>query len=152
MLSGVKEWLTEGKWNEKNICDDIDKMLEVKKGAEPKDLVRNLRLIDLEEDTIKKGLPEVLEMAYAGMLDIDNYITLLGNMYWARTISYELPEKPDMRKLEIGVEKCLESVCNSDDLDTRVRKMIPPNDMHLLSEDEKRIKFQNHLPRINLKK
>lgn len=139
MLSGVKEWLTEGKWNEKNICDDIDKMLEVKKGAEPKDLVRNLRLIDLEEDTIKKGLPEVLEMAYAGMLDIDDYITLLGNMYWARTISYELPEKPDMKKLEIGVEKCLESVCNSDDLDTRVREMIPPNDMHLLSEDEKRI-------------
>ena len=66
MLSGVKEWLTEGEWNEKNICDDIDKMLEVKKGAEPKDLVRNLRLIDLEEDTIKKGLSEVLEMAYAG--------------------------------------------------------------------------------------
>lgn len=87
MLPGVREWLTEGKWNEQNICDDIDKMLEVKKGAEPKDLVRNLRLIDLEEDTIKKGLPKVLEMAYAGTLDIDDYITLLGNMYWARTIS-----------------------------------------------------------------
>lgn len=139
MLSGVKEWLIEGKWNEKNICDDIDKMLEVKKGAEPKDLVRNLRLTDLEEDTIKKGLPEVLEMAYAEMLDIDDYITLLGNMYWARTISYELPEKPDMKKLEIGVEKCLEIVCNSDELDTRGGKMISPNDMPLLSEDEKRI-------------
>lgn len=139
MLPGVREWLTEGKWNEQNICDDIDKMLEVKKGAEPKDLVRNLRLIDLEEDTIKKGLPKVLEMAYAGTLDIDDYITLLGNMYWARTISYELPEKPDMKKLETGVEKCLEILCNSDESDTRVRKMISPNDMYLLSEDEKRI-------------
>lgn len=139
MLPGVREWLTEGEWNERNICDDIDKMLEMKKDADPKDLVRNLRLIDLEEDTIKQGLPEVLEMAYIGELGIDDYITLLANMYWARTISYELPVKPDMKKLEAGVEKCLETVCNSDEPDTRVRKMISPNDMHLLSEDEKRI-------------
>lgn len=139
MLPGVKEWLIKGEWDEQNICDDIDKMLEVKKDAEPKDLVRNLRLLDLEEDTIKKGLPEVLKMAYAGKLDIDDYITLLGNVYWARVISYELPEKPDMEKLEIGVEKCLEIICDSDEPDTRVRKMISPNDMNLLSEDEKRI-------------
>lgn len=139
MLPGVKEWLMKGEWNEQNICDDIDKMLEVKKDAEPKDLVRNLRLIDLEEDTIKKGLPEVLAMAYAGELAIDDYITLLGNVYWARSISYDLPEKPDMKKLETGVEKCLEIICNSDEPDTRVRKMISPNDMNLLSEDEKRI-------------
>lgn len=139
MLPGVKEWLIKGEWDEQNICDDIDKMLEVKKDAEPKYLVRNLRLLDLEEDTIKKGLPEVLKMAYAGKLDIDDYITLLGNLYWARVISYELPEKPDMEKLEIGVEKCLEIICDSDEPDTRVRKMISPNDMNLLSEDEKRI-------------
>lgn len=139
MLPGVREWLMEGEWNERNICDDIDKMLEVKKDADPKDLVRNLRLIDLEDDTIKQGFPDVLEMAYAGELGIDDYITLLGNMYWARTISYELPEKPDMKKLETGVEKCLKAVCDSDEPDTRVRKMISPNDIPLLSEDEKRI-------------
>ena len=135
MLPGVREWLTEGEWNERN----IDKMLEVKKDADPKDLVKNLRLIDLEDDTIKQGLPDVLEMAYAGELGIDDYITLLGNMYWARTISYELPEKPDMKKLEKGVEKCLKTVCDSDEPDTRVRKMISPDDIPLLSEDEKRI-------------
>ena len=67
------------------------------------------------------------------------YITLLVNMYWARTISYELPVKPDMKKLEAGVEKCLETVCNSDEPDTRVRKMISPDDISLLSEDERRI-------------
>lgn len=139
MLPGVREWLTEGEWNERNICDDIDKMLEVKKDADPKDLVRNLRLIDLEDDTIKQGLPDVLEMAYAGELGIDDYITLLGNMYWARTISYELPEKPDMKKLEKGVERCLKTVCDSNEPDTRVRKMISPDDIPLLSEDEKRI-------------
>lgn len=139
MLPGVRKWLTEGEWDEQNICDDIDKMLEVKKGAEPKDLVRNLCFIDLEEDTIRKGLPEVLEMAYAGELNIDDYITLLQNMYWARTISYELPQKPNMKKLEIGVGKCLEAACNSDEPDTRVRKMISPDDIHLLSEDENRI-------------
>ena len=139
MLPGVREWLMEGEWNEGDICDDIDKMLEMKKDADPKDLVRNLPLIDLEEDTIKQGLPEVLELAYIGELDIDDYITLLTNMYWARTISYELPIKPDMKKLEAGVGKCLETVCNSDEPDTRVRKMISPNDISFLSEDEKRI-------------
>lgn len=139
MLPGVREWLAEGEWNECDICDDIDKMIEMQKEADPKDLVRNSRLIDLEEDTIKQGLPEVLEMAYIGELGIDDYITLLANMYWARTISYELPVKPDMKKLEAGVEKCLETVCNSDESDTRVRKMISPDDISLLSEAERRI-------------
>lgn len=139
MLPGVKEWLMEGEWNERNICDDIDKMIETQKGADPKDIVRNSRLIELEEETIKEGLLGVLEMAYAGKLAIDDYITLLGNIYYARTISYELPVKPDMKQLEAGVEKCLETVCNSDEPDTRVRKMISSDDISRLSKDESRI-------------
>lgn len=139
MLPGVRDWLIEGEWNEGNICDDIDKMLEMKKGATPQDQMKNMRLIDLEEDTIKQGLPIVLEMAYAGELDIDDYINLLTNIYWARSISYELPEEPDMKKLESGVKKCLEKLYNSDEPDTRVRKMISKNDISNLTEDEKRI-------------
>lgn len=139
MLPGVRDWLMEGEWNERNIYADIDKMLEMKKDAEPKDLMKNMCLIDLEEETIKQGLPAVLEMAYAGELGIDDYITLLENIYCARSISYELPEKPDMKKLEVGVEKCLETLCNSDEPDTRVRKIISSNEIPLLSEDEKRI-------------
>src|SRR5699024_4311540 len=50
MLPGVREWLAEGEWNECDICDDIDKMIEMQKEADPKDLVRNSQLIDLEED------------------------------------------------------------------------------------------------------
>ena len=66
-------------------------------------------------------------------------ITLISNLLWARTISYELPEKPDMNRLGEGVDACLENLCNSDDPDTRNRTMIPQNNIDSLTEDEKKI-------------
>ena len=139
MLPSVKDWLTVGKWNEDEVQEDIDKIVMLEKEADPKELVRNMRLIDLEEETIIKGFPEVLKMAYAGELAIDGYITLISNLLWARTISYELPEKPDMNRLGEGVDACLENLCNSDDPDTRNRTMIPQNNIDSLTEDEKKI-------------
>jgi hypothetical protein len=136
MLTSIREWLMEGEWNEKNISDDIMKMIEVKKEKEPEELVRNMRLIDLEEDEIKRGFPKVMESAYAGQLTIDEYIDLIGNILWARTIEYELPLLPDMNKLDAGVDKCLGAMRNSDECDTRVRRMISPNDVKSLTQEE----------------
>lgn len=139
MLTSIREWLMEGEWNEKNVSDDIAKMLEIRKEKEPDELVRNMRLIDLEEDIIKQGFPKVMEIAYAGQLNIDEYIDLISNIYWARTIAYELPLVPDMKKLDTGVNICLEAVRDSDEPDTRVRRMISPNDVKSLTQDEKSI-------------
>lgn len=139
MLPSVKDWLVEGKWDEKNVQEDIGQLVMVEKESTPKDLVRNARLIELEEETIIEGFPEVLKMAYAGELAIDEYITLIGNLFWARTICYELPETPDMDELEKGVDICLETLCNRDEPDTRIRKMISQNDIELLTDSEKKI-------------
>ncbi|MCP1100902.1 hypothetical protein M2454_000115 [Aequitasia blattaphilus] len=136
MLTSIREWIMMGEWNEKNISDDINKMIEVKRKATPEELVRNMRLIDLEEDVIREGFPEVLQNAYKGQLLVDEYIDLIGNILLARTIAYELPEVPDMKKLDEGVDICLETICNSDEPDTRVRRMISPNDVNSLTKEE----------------
>lgn len=139
MPSGLKDWIIEGEWNEQNINNDINEILKIQKNAEPKDIVKSMDLINIEEETIKEGLPEVLKMAYDGDLSIDEYINLLHNMLWARYISYNLPEKVDITKLENGVEKCLDYMCKTDTPDTRVRKFISESNMELMNDDEKRI-------------
>lgn len=139
MPSGIKDWIIKGEWNEQNINNDINEILKIQKNAEPKDIVKNMELINIEEETIKEGLPEVLKMAYDGNLSIDEYINLLINIFWARYISYNLPEKVDITKLENGVEKCLDYMCKTDTPDTRVRKFISESNMQLMNDDEKRI-------------
>lgn len=137
MLSGVKKWITEGEWDASAIKNEIIKMTEAKKATKPIDLVRNSDLIYLDENTINKGLPDVISLAYNGGLFIDEYIALLRNIMWAREISYILPVEIDMCKIKEGVKKCLNTLKDNDEPDTNVRSMIHPDNLGLLTDDER---------------
>ncbi|HYE83729.1 MAG TPA: P-loop NTPase fold protein [Clostridia bacterium] len=139
MLPSVKKWIVEGEWDSDGINSEINKMIEEKKATEPKDIVRNADLISLDEDTIEAGFPEVVSLAYAGELSVDEYIILLRNLLWSRNISYILPVEIDMDKLMVGVQKCLDALCESDEPDSRVRSMIHPDNLSLLNTEEHNI-------------
>lgn len=132
----IKQWIVEGEWNEQDVSQEIDKIIELQKVTEPREIVRNTDLICLDEEVIKEGLPGVLSLAYAGELLIDEYIYLLRNMAWARHVGYELPVDVDLQKLEKGVEIQLLHLCESDKPDTRVRSMITSENQKLLNEKE----------------
>lgn len=139
MLSSVQQWIVAGEWDEDKIKEEIDQKIASRIAMEPKDLVRNTDLIGLDEDTITAGLPEVAKLAYNGELSIDEYITLIRNVMWARSISYTLPVEIDMDKLEVGVRKQLDILCASDEPDSKVRSMIHPNNIVQLTDKEKYI-------------
>lgn len=136
MLQSVKRWIIDGEWDSDGIACEINKMINAKKDIEPKDVVRNSDLIRLDEQTIKTGLPEVISLAYAGELSVDEYIILLSNLIWARRISYKLPAEVDMEKINKGVDKCLETLRESDELDTNIRSMMHPDNLQLLTDKE----------------
>lgn len=139
MFPAVQQWIIEGKWDDDQIKKEINRRIESLKAIAPEDLVRNSDLISLDEEIIISGLPEVAKLAYAGELLLDEYITLIRNIMWARSISYTLPEEIDMNKLELGIRKQLDKLCSSDEPDSRVRSMIHPDNMVLLTEKEKHI-------------
>lgn len=139
MLPSVKKWIVEGEWDGIRINSEIDELIAAKKATDPKDIVRNSDLISLDEHIIKVGFPEVVTLAYEGKLSVDEYIILLRNKMWARTISYSLPVEIDMDRMMLGVQKCLETLCSSDDPDSRVRSMIHPDNICKLTEEENNI-------------
>ena len=139
MLPSVKKWIVEGEWDSIRINSEIDEMIEAKKATDPKDIVRQADLISLDEDTIKVGFPEVVSLAYEGKLSVDEYIILLRNKMWARNISYSLPVEIDMDRMMLGVQKCLEILCSSDEPDSPVRSMIHPDNLSQLTEVENNI-------------
>lgn len=140
MPVGVRKWLMEEEWDEKSIQDDIDQIIEINKNSEPKELVKKMRLIDLEENTIEQGFSIVLKSAYDGELEIDDYINLILNFLWARKLSYKLPESPNMDRLSDGVDLCLDSLCNSDDIEvSKTRIIISEDCVELLTKQEKEI-------------
>ena len=50
-------------------------MIQSRKKAEtPTDIIRTNRIMDIEEDVIIEGFPQVVQMAYAGELSLDEYV------------------------------------------------------------------------------
>lgn len=139
MFPSIKDWLIEGVWDDKNISEDICKILKTKKAEKPVDLVRYMDLIYLDEDVINAGLPDLIEMAYDGQLSIDEYIAIFRKLLWAKDISYNLPVEIDMEKLQEGVRICLDELSKSENLDSRVRSTIHPDSIDLMSGKEKEI-------------
>lgn len=141
MPISISDWIMTGEWNSENISKDIERIIELKSKPKPEELVRTMRLLDLDEDIIEKGFSKVIESAYNGQLNIDEYINLILNMFFARDLEYKIPSV-DMNRLESGVIKCLESIKSSNDTYIKSRKRISSSIIDLLEEKEKSIYFK----------
>ena len=53
--------------------------------------MRMNRLLDLDEVDIRDGYPILLEEAYTGTLELNDYVNLLYNSCWARKYNIQLP-------------------------------------------------------------
>ena len=139
MLYSIKNWIMIGEWNESDVLSEIAQIIKSMKKLEPEEIVRGNLLISLDEQVIETGFPIVIQAAYDGKLTIDEYITLIRNIAWARRVSLELPVDIDMNRIISRVAMCLRSVEDSDEPDSRVRSMISEDEEKLLSDGEKEV-------------
>lgn len=139
MHNGIQNWSLEGTWDEDGISYDIEKRIKINKGFDSEYLVRNSPYILLEEKVIEESFPKVLEMAYEGSLNIDEYVNLVSNISYMREIGYTLPVIPDMEKLEIGVDKCLNLILETDDGKNRIAYDISDDRINNLTPAERKI-------------
>lgn len=139
VLRSARKWIIEGKWEMESVNDEINSFLEKKKATEPKEIVKNHELLTIDDEEMKHGFPEVVNLAYEGKLSLDEYILFLENISYARYVDYDLPVSVDMEKLQTGVKIAFDNLTNSAVLNIDDHKMICSNNMELLSEDKKNI-------------
>ena len=66
--------------------------------------------MDIDDDTLKEGFSDFLNMAYDGGLSLDEYVLLIENSFWAREYKCILPEPIDWDKIEKGVEQSIKKL------------------------------------------
>lgn len=69
--------------------------------------------MDVEEEVIIKGFPQVVEMAYAGELSLDEYVHFIQNNCWGRYYNFEFPLSVDWDKVRTGVATVIKSLLDS---------------------------------------
>lgn len=89
--NGITEWIKTGEWDDETINSELDYFIQRDTAITPEEKVRSNRLLDLEEDDIEKGFPKVIEEAYNGELDLNEYVYLICNCSIARGINLDLP-------------------------------------------------------------
>ena len=63
MLATVKKWILRGIWDVDALTYEIEVIPSKKKAETPSDIVRTHRIMDVEEEVIIKGFPQVTAMA-----------------------------------------------------------------------------------------
>lgn len=133
ILESVIRWIRTGEWNLEDIDAEIKYVIDRDKAMEPKDIVRTNRIID--EEVIKKGFPEILQMAYNGELTIDEYVNFIQNSYWARTYDAPIPNI-EWPKIQTGLKMKIDSLLQQGIEQSHTRMHIRNDQKQYFTEDE----------------
>lgn len=113
MISGIKNWIFNGTWDEEWIFFELERLKEQEKAKTPEDIVRTYRIIDVDEEVINTGFPNVLNMAYHGTLTLDEYVLFIENSYWARCYGFTFPISVEWDKVKKGIKHAIQLLIDS---------------------------------------
>lgn len=136
LLDPVKVWAVSGKWDQEKLEKAIKEKIEREKPMAPKDELKFTFLLDLDDETIHEGFDFYINEAYCGLLSLEEYITLIGNISFAKEIDYKFPSEIDYIKLENGINKCFSRLNKSQDENIRSAPIIADYDFKELPEEE----------------
>lgn len=109
ITDGIRQWVQHGKWTKDTIISEIDYCINRDKAITSEEKVRMNRLLDLEEIDFRDGYPKVLQKAYEGTLDLNDYVNLLSNSYCARVYNIQLPNIK-WEKINEGIHRQIEKI------------------------------------------
>lgn len=109
---GIKDWIHNGEWNCDKIKDELNYVKKRDEATKPEEKVKTSRIFDLEENDIYVGFPILLEKAYQGNLELDDYVNLLCNSSLARAYGIHIPDV-DWKRVQKGVCDKIDSLLKS---------------------------------------
>ena len=135
ITSGIKQWIRSGEWLKDAIDVELDDIVNRDKAITPVEKVRTNRLLDMDEIDIRDGYPILLEKAYNGELELNDYINLLYNSCWARKYSIKIPDI-DWKKVCEGIHKQEESMIHEGGEQPHHRRVIWEENKELFLPEE----------------
>lgn len=136
MFGTVKKWVLRGVWDVDALTHEIGVALSKKKAETPSDIVRTHRIMDVEEEVVIEGFPQVVEMAYTGELSLDEYVYFIQNNCWGRYYKFELPVSVDWGKVQIGITIAIKSLLDSKKEGQQLHSVIGEDNREYFTEDE----------------
>lgn len=136
IFDAVKKWILHGIWDEDAINHEIEIIMEREKAETPADIVRTYRIIEVDEEVINEGFTEVLNMAYAGTLRLDEYVLFIINSCWARKYNFSLPEPIEWDKVQEGVGVCIQNILANSPEGQQVHSTIEKDNRENFTEEE----------------
>lgn len=130
LFTGVKNWILHGIWDEKQINYEINIRKQQNQARKPSEILKVSRIMDVDEEIIHSGLSELLDNAYSGNLNFDNYVLLIQNSCWARYYKYTLPLSIDWNQVEKGVDILIEQ--------TKEKSIDGQLLYHLIGDDQRK--------------
>ena len=112
MISGIKTWIIDGEWDKEVINYQMSYVKQRYAATSPLEKAKLNSILDLEEDEMLDGYPELLNLAYEGKLDLNDYIYLLCNSNEAKKYHINIP-KIDWDKVQLGVERKIDELLQS---------------------------------------
>ncbi len=123
MINGMIQWIRSGKWSDQDMNMELDDVIERDSASKPQDQVRTNRIIDLEDDIVMQGFPDVIQYAYAGKLSLDEYILLIENICMARKYEIKIPEV-DWNQVQSAVKNKISGLIETGDRQPHIRRRI----------------------------
>ncbi len=112
IADGIKAWIRDGEWDEETICYQMSFVKERYAAISPVQKARTNRIFELEENDLVDGYPELLNLAYEGNLELDDYVNLLWNSSWSRAYNINIPQI-DWDRILLGVERKIDKLLQS---------------------------------------
>lgn len=112
MINGIKTWIIDGEWDKKDINCQLFYAKQKNCAILPVEKAKTHDILYLEEDEMLEGYPELLNLAYEGKLELNDYVYLLSNSNEAKKYHINIPSI-DWNKVQIGVERKINELLHS---------------------------------------
>lgn len=106
----VKMWILRGTWNSKTLLHEVEFIKEQERARTPSEIIKTYRVTDVDEEIICNGFTDFLNLAYEGRLSLDEYVLLICNSSWARSIDYVYPTPIVWSKINCGISIQIEKM------------------------------------------
>lgn len=136
MFVTVKKWILRGVWDVDALTYEIGVALSKKKAKTPSDIVKTNRIMDVEEEVVIEGFPQVVKMAYAGELSLDEYVDFIRNNSWGRRYKFELPLTVDWEKVQTGIKTAIQKLVDSRKEGQQLHSFIDEKNREYFTDDE----------------
>ena len=136
MLDTVKNWILRGEWSEDTLEREIDFIKERNRARTPMEIVKSNCVVDVDEEVLNEGFADVLNMAYTGLLTLDEYILFIENSCWARNFDFLFPETINWDKIQKGIRICIEDLIRNKAEGQQIHKIIREDNRKYFTEDE----------------